>query len=600
MKDHRRCRRRGRCLTAGAVLFLIAVSGFPAQTQQPELVQQCVDFSDWADRRVLNPEFEKEGFLFRSVRGGGQLIETATRHEPGLRVVRTGLSIRFPKLTSRVVLHTVSYHSDPLRISAHGPDGTPGRPVTAPSYPQDAVHKVEITGREIAGVVIEGGQDEGLLLRVSIDTERERPIGETIIRAVRPAQGTPGSVITITVSGANFVPGLRVVIPEGIETRYTELIGPEELRAELEIAPHARPGPRPVQVFIGERLAAELGQAFDVASRRPLPDLVLLDARAEAVEKPDQVIVSARVKNVGDSPAPPTAVSVRDRSRPGGWHGEADVHALGIGESAVVAIRLEIPVQPIGRSVPLIVAVDLANEIGEHSEDNNAQIIRIPPRIPLYLVVIIGAGVVLALLTPIIRHTIKVQRRREWQEKADEAELPETCQPCTRRCRKIEIELEGGPRKITHLTLVKHVPGSDEKSRERKVIGKTVDRLNKAIRVSRRRRKPEKARRLVSPVVAALVQHITNWLRPETAPHDVFVGAHLAGAKVPFQFILYHCRRVGDANVWVEKDRWKATVADERDEPVAAIRSLDAAEPKMAERVTPELTRSLMEFVEKV
>jgi hypothetical protein len=209
--------------------------------------------------------------------------------------------------------------------------------------------------------------------------------------------------------------------------------------------------------------------------------------------------------------------------------------------------------------------------------------------------VIVAAG---AALT--IRSRIKIRRRREWQEKAEEEEPAKPCQPCTRYCRVSGMEVELALRKITHLTLVAQDPDSGEKSGEKEVKGQVVDHLNEAVGAHRRRPEPDKLQRLMRPVAGTLLQDIAEWLRPGPVPRDISVAAHLAGGKVTIQFVLYHCRRKGNLTTWEPEDKWKATVKDKRDEPVATLRRLDPAEPGVPERVLPELTQRLMRFVEEV
>ena len=91
-----------------------------------------------------------------------------------------------------------------------------------------------------------------------------------------------------------------------------------------------------------------------------------------------------------------------------------------------------------------------------------------------------------------------------------------------------------------------------------------------------------------------------EWLRGETAPQDVDISGHLVGGKVTCQFILYHCKRRGNMNVWEEEEKWKATVEDKRDEHVGMLGGLNPAEPKIPERLVSELNRLLTEFIEKV
>jgi hypothetical protein len=324
------------------------------------------------------------------------------------------------------------------------------------------------------------------------------------------------------------------------------------------------------------------------------------------------LVIEAEVENLGDGPSGATVV--RATSEDADWGGEEDVSGLDSGESREVSIQLRIGDDVADQTHHFLVAVDPEDDIEELDEENNwdSLEVEVPPRPPeppdhdeddndqttvillIALGATVGAAVTVAGVTLTVRHT-SVGPRKDWQEKAEEDQPPETCTPCTRYCRKIEIELKPARRKITHLTLASHDPASGEKSGERQVKGEVVDRLNEAVRARRRRQEPEKLHRLVAPVASTLLQQIAEWLQGERKPREVFIAGHLAGGKVTFQFILYHCRRRGSVNVWEEEAKWKATVDDERDEPVTTLRG-----PEPAERVAAELTQQLMQFIDEV
>lgn len=221
-----------------------------------------------------------------------------------------------------------------------------------------------------------------------------------------------------------------------------------------------------------------------------------------------------------------------------------------------------------------------------------------PTNWPVIGGVIGGAAVAGTTLT--IRRSIKVRRRREWHEKAQEEKPPETCQPCSRHCRKIELELEPALYKITHLSLSTYNSISGERSKERQVRGEIVDRLDRAVTAHRQGEKSEKLQEQVARLAHKLLQQIIEWLHGEPAPRDVSLVGYLEGGKVTCQFILYHCKHRGNVNVWEEEDKWKATIEDKRGEPMGTLRGVDPVEAKVPERLTPELTRLLMQFIEKV
>jgi len=91
-----------------------------------------------------------------------------------------------------------------------------------------------------------------------------------------------------------------------------------------------------------------------------------------------------------------------------------------------------------------------------------------------------------------------------------------------------------------------------------------------------------------------------EWLRDESAPGDIFVTGHLEGGKVTCQFILYQCKRRGTVNIWEEVAKWKAKIKDERDEFLGTLKEMEPTEQGIPEQVASDLTRLLMQFIEKV
>ena len=339
------------------------------------------------------------------------------------------------------------------------------------------------------------------------------------------------------------------------------------------------------------------------------PDLDIFFIGKPYVNEDDQLLViQARVRNLGAGRS--TGTVVRARSLDADWQGEERVPGLDRGESEEVTIQLDIREDVADQTHRFLVTVDPEDDIEEEDEGNNSasrevEVPLLPPDDeggdddgPLTLVLAIAAGVTIggtvtiAGVTFTVRHTIKIRRRKRWQKEAKEDELPDTCKPSTHYCRKIQIELKLARRAITQLTLVAHGPVSGEGTREGQVRGEVVEGLNEALRAHRRREKREQVQRLVEPVAKTLSQQLVEWLGPEAAPRDVSVAAHLKGGAVTFKFILYHC---STDNVWEKEDEWEEKFEDERDETVTTVRGLDPTE-----RVAPELTQQLMQFIEKL
>ncbi len=420
------------------------------------------------------------------------------------------------------------------------------------------------------------------------------------IEAVNPTDGRCGTEMTLTVFGANFAPGDRVYISEGVRTLSTEVINPDELQARVSIAPQAPEGPRLVEVIGRDGLRVGLEGGFTVVcptEPQRQPDLVIRGVGWKIAENGRVLVINADIRNSGDDISPTTVL----QARAPGWEADTLVPELNAGESARVRIELQISEELRQRSHRFEVIVDPENNIAEWREDNNRKVMEVqptapPPRFPWSLLILIVA--VLASLT--ISRTFKVRRRKEWQTKAKEEQPPETCQPCARHCRKIELELEPALRKIAHLTLGASDTDSVKQSKKREVKGKVVDGLNRAVEALHRGEKPEKLKKDVALIAKALLLYIKEWLAGEPATRDVSISGHLEGDKVTCQFVLYHCRRRGTVGVWEEEDRWKATTKDKCEEPVGTLRSLNPAEPQMPERLAPELARMMMQFIKKV
>jgi hypothetical protein len=205
-----------------------------------------------------------------------------------------------------------------------------------------------------------------------------------------------------------------------------------------------------------------------------------------------------------------------------------------------------------------------------------------------------------------VRHSVKMRRHKEWREKAKEEEPTkeeepmEPCQPCTHDCRWKELELEPALRKIACLSLSACDPVSGEQSKEVHVRDDIVDGLNKVVAARRQGEKTERLQEQTARLAHQLLQQIIEWLHGEPIPRDISIVGHLAGGKVTYQYILYHCKRRGNVNMWEEEEKWKETVEEKRDERVGTLRNLDPTERKVPEDKVFELTRLMMQFIENV
>ncbi len=356
------------------------------------------------------------------------------------------------------------------------------------------------------------------------------------IERLTPSEGRCGSQITLRVYGGFFHPNVSVNITEGVETIETAFLNGKTIEVTVFIAPDAPPGPRRVELL-------QEGDGVRVVDVLENGFLVI-----PIMERPTRPIPEPPLPR--PAPAPP-------RPSP-----EPPVPASPEGEGP-----------DYGWLVPVLALVAAA----------------------VVVVLTVVAGVTLTVL-----RSVKINRRKDWQRKAEEEEPPETCRHCTLYCREIELKLEPALRKVAYLNLSAERPGSGGQAEERRVAGDIVDGLSEAVAARRRREKPETLQRRVEPIALSLLQLIAEWLRGEPAPRDVRIVGHIVGGKAECQFVLYHCKRRGDVNVWEEEDKWKATVEDERDEAVGALPGLAPAEPSTPERLAGELARMLMRFIEKV
>lgn len=608
------------CLIVLASLLaavLPAVTATPGHAQEPGLTTQCVDFSDWKEGEV-GPEFVVDDFVFTNLNREPLFILWTKTPEGaallGLQIPERGFRVSLPRVASQVVLRYQTGTSAPVEVIVFSPTGevTDDR-----TFPAASGVVYTVTVGSCASIAIQGGGNELILLEICIKVEAAAPpIEEPVVTRIEPPEGRCGSEMALTVFGANFRDGLGVFIPDGIKVAGVKYVSPEELQVGISIALDIPPGPRPVEIIDLESRepVAILEAGFTVVCPRPQPvqegrpDLVLLWADWEIVGE-DLLVITAQVENVGEVRAPEAIVYAESR-RANRWAAGAIVPALDSDDNAEVLMELSIPDELRGMSHSFLVIIDPKNEIAELRVDNNQQDVEawIPAEEPsfeppdLLLPAVVTAGVVVAAitLTITIRRSGSIRRHKKYQEDAKEEEPPETCQPCTRHCRKIELELKPARRKITHLSLRTIKTGSGEPSKEGEFPDNIVDRLNKVVRARQQGKETVRLQGQIASLADIMLKYIMKWLPGESAPQDVAVSGRLEGGKVTCQFILYHCKRRGNTNIWEEEEKWKAIVEDKRDEPVGVLGGLNPAEPEIPERLASELTELLMQFIEKV
>ena len=282
------------------------------------------------------------------------------------------------------------------------------------------------------------------------------------------------------------------------------------------------------------------------------------------------------------------------------------VSEISTGQATVGTIvqQSPLPNTPVNVGMPVNLVIEAASPAPPPPPDQGIQDNQIPPYsarrgpndtlwIAVLLAIFGGAAITLSL-------SIRNRSRKRWQENSKKEEPPERCQHCTRYCRKIEIGLEPARRKIAYLILTSRDSASNKEGQNRQVSAEIVDRLNEAVTARRSGEKIENLEQRITLASQRLLQYTSEWVRPKGGVQDVSIDGHLRGGRVTCQFVLYHCKRKGDVNFWEEEKTWKATVKDERKEPVTVLYGLNPNEPTIPERLLPELAQSLTQFVMKV
>jgi hypothetical protein len=154
-------------------------------------------------------------------------------------------------------------------------------------------------------------------------------------------------------------------------------------------------------------------------------------------------------------------------------------------------------------------------------------------------------------------------RRRLWQRQSRTDEPDGRCTVCTRYCRKVELELKPARRRIESLVCS---AGDDVVAH---LEGEPVKALNRAVGRYRKRRPTLELRQTLQPIAERILGAIDS-PAAQLGPGSVTVDAHLKGGEVECRFELYHCVAGAAGPTWSKEAEWKATVADEREERVAA------------------------------
>jgi len=197
----------------------------------------------------------------------------------------------------------------------------------------------------------------------------------------------------------------------------------------------------------------------------------------------------------------------------------------------------------------------------------------------------LGAG---AVVVGVRRGPLHYRRRRLWQRQSRTDEPGGRCAVRTRYCRKVELELKPAKRRVESLVCR---AGDDVVAR---LEGQPVKALNRVVARYRKQRPTLELRQALQPIAERILNTIDS-AAAQLGPGSVTLDAHLEGGEVECRFELYQCVAGAEGPTWSKEAEWKATVADEREEWVAAPKLPLAAGSSFA-----YLLEDLLTFVTKV
>lgn len=197
------------------------------------------------------------------------------------------------------------------------------------------------------------------------------------------------------------------------------------------------------------------------------------------------------------------------------------------------------------------------------------------------------AGLLLALVI-LLRLLIRWRTRLRWQRESTEQEPPETCQPSSRYCRKIKLEVGGILKEIKEVTIT-FFEQPDRIVYRTKAVRSVSRRMRRAVWASRLKRSDEKISSIVAPAIRKLAKLIAK--RSKNLRHAKYVDilAHLDCGTVKCEFVLYRCRRRRGVGTWEITDKWTAEVKDEKDVQVSTVERPLADRHAVGDRLTQDL-----------
>jgi hypothetical protein len=175
--------------------------------------------------------------------------------------------------------------------------------------------------------------------------------------------------------------------------------------------------------------------------------------------------------------------------------------------------------------------------------------------------------------------------QKEWQSKAQDQDLPKTCQAGSHYARREKPELKPGRWKVTGLKVTLYHSASGQRGSTREVPPELVDRVDKAARHKLLRGESEELAQQSAEIGRELAALVTAWQSLSKIDHDVYLQAHLEGGEASVKFILYRC--VGEPGRWKKISEWTAKLKA-IDHLPGTFRGPRAGEPATAYRALLE------------
>lgn len=444
------------------------------------------------------------------------------------------------------------------------------------------------------------------------------------LERIEPAEGRPGSELTINIIGRGFSQAEDVVVYiEGVEVLGAEVISDEQVTARILIPTGARPGPRTLivdAIVEGTRVRVGVEPGFTVLSGGSLPpeqplalfgveppevvagsegevrifgqgfavaeDLELavegVDVLATSVESDDMMLATIAVPE--DAPEGPRAVILTATIE-----GLPQRASLEPGLLVVSQAGLPIPVQP-------------APTIPTSQPDGAA----LPFWAWLLLLFLFSGAALLAglgggallgrWLTLRARPGWTQQAKLQWQLEAVK-ELPAPQRACQWAC-QASVSTDLLQRwQVTALDLTPLPVGSGT-PQPVSVTGEALNPLNDLTGLSSLVLRESDLRLRLAPVVAALQRQVMAWGQAGQSPAAIQVAARMAG-PVEANYGLYHCRQTAQGLSWGDQPllKWSGSLDRPGGEDLGVIRGPKAGEPEYPARLMGELEDCLVALV---